>query len=83
VPTLEGTARLRIPPGTQTHTLLRLRGKGLPRFRAEGRGDQLVRVLVTTPTRLRGEERKLLEELGRLERESREKRGVFDRSRSP
>src|SRR3972149_2579310 len=51
VPTLEGTARLRIPPGTQTHTLLRLRGKGLPRFRAEGRGDQLVRGLVTTPTR--------------------------------
>src|SRR3990172_9098628 len=83
VPTLEGTARLRIPPGTQTHTLLRLRGKGLPRFRAEGRGDQLVRVLVTPPTRLRGEERKLLEDLGRLERESREKRGVFDRSRSP
>lgn len=83
VPTLEGTARMRIPPGTQTHTLLRLRGKGLRRFRGDGRGDQLVRVLVTTPTRLSGEERRLLEELGRIERESRGKRGVSDRFWTP
>jgi molecular chaperone DnaJ len=66
VPTVDGPTRLRIPPGTQTHTLLRLRGKGLPRFRGSGRGDQLVRVVVTTPTRLSPEERRLLERLREL-----------------
>src|SRR5207249_198997 len=57
VPTMEGTTRLRVPAGVQTHTTLRLRGKGLPRFQGHGRGDQLVRVSVITPTRLSAEER--------------------------
>lgn len=81
VPTLEGTARLRIPPGTQTNTLLRLRGKGLPRFQSSGHGDQLVRVRVITPTHLSAEERRLLERLGELMRSTSGRRGVFDRFR--
>jgi molecular chaperone DnaJ len=64
VPTVDGAARLKVPPGTQTHTLLRLRGKGLPRFRAPGRGDLVVRLIVVTPRRLTREERALLERLG-------------------
>lgn len=81
VPTLDGTARLRIPPGTQSHTLLRLRGKGLPRFHGPGRGDELVRAIVSTPARLGAEERRLFERLSELEGNAR--KGPFDRFRSP
>jgi len=81
VPTLDGVSRLRIPPGTQSGTILRLRGKGLPRFQASGRGDQLVRVTVQTPTKLTAEERRLFEQLRRL-RGDEGHRGVFDRFRT-
>ncbi len=81
VPTLEGTARLRVPPGTQTHTLLRLRGKGLPNMRGGTRGDELVRVVVVTPEKLSPEERRLLDELGRLRGSADVRRGFFDRFR--
>ncbi len=64
VPTLTGTATLKIPPGTQSHTVFRLRGKGLPDLEASGRGDQLVRILVATPEKLSSEEKKLLRKLG-------------------
>ena len=83
VPTLGGAARLRIPAGTQTHTLLRLRGKGLPRFRGNGHGDQVVRVVVVTPERLSDEERRLLERLKEVQRDGAGRRGVFDRFRVP
>lgn len=66
VPTLDGAARLRVPPGTQSHTLLRLRGKGLPDMETGRRGDELVRVVVATPTQLTAEERQLVEKLDRL-----------------
>src|SRR2546429_479227 len=68
VPGVEGTSGLRIPAGVQSQTVLRLRGKGLPRFQGHGRGDLLVRVNLETPTRLSAEERRLLEELRRLRR---------------
>jgi len=63
VPTLEGKARLKIPAGTQTGTLFRLRGKGVPHLHGWERGDQLVRVIVQTPTKLTQRQRKLLAEL--------------------
>jgi len=81
IPTLDGSARLRIPPGTQSHSILRLRGKGLPALRGGGRGDQLVRVLVTTPEKVSMEERKLLERLSELQGDGNVHRGVFDRFR--
>jgi molecular chaperone DnaJ len=61
VPTLDGTAPVRIEPGTQPGTTLRLKGLGMPRMRGRGRGDLKVVVDVMVPTRLTGEQRELLE----------------------
>jgi len=54
VPTLDGRVALKIPAGTQTHKIFRLRGKGLPRLNHSGHGDQLVRVIAWTPRDLDG-----------------------------
>ena len=61
VPTLDGTAPVRIEPGTQPGMTLRLKGEGMPRMRRRGRGDLKVVVDVMVPTRLTGEQRELLE----------------------
>lgn len=65
VPTLEGKVRMRIPAGTQSGRVFRLRGKGIPRgtSRAALRGDQMVRIVVETPTVLSTRQRELLEQL--------------------
>jgi molecular chaperone DnaJ len=63
VPTLSGRARLKIPSGTQSGKVFRMRGKGIQHLQRSGAGDQLVRVWVWTPTNLSREERKLLEDL--------------------
>lgn len=52
VPTVEGSARVTVPAGIQAGEMLRLRGLGLPHLNAQGRGDQLIRVLVWTPEEL-------------------------------
>jgi len=61
VPTLEGTASVKLEPGTQPGATLTLRGEGMPRIRRRGRGDLKVVVDVMVPTRLTGEQRELLE----------------------
>ena len=61
VPTLDGPARLQIPEGTQTGSLFRLKGKGIPKP-GHGRGDQVIRVRVVTPTRLSERQKRLLRE---------------------
>jgi molecular chaperone DnaJ len=66
VPTIEGTVRVKIPPGTQPGTALRLRGKGMPRARG-GKGDELVEVLIRIPTKLSNRQKELLKELSALE----------------
>jgi len=58
-----------VPVGTQPGTLLRVRGKGMPRFQGKGRGDLYVAVEVLTPTNLSVEERDLLTKLAQLEHE--------------
>jgi len=63
VPTLQGRARLKIPPGTQSGKLFRMRDKGIRHLQRYGAGDQLVRVWVWTPKNLTRAEKKLLEEL--------------------
>jgi molecular chaperone DnaJ len=63
VPTLNGRAKLKIEPGTQSGRILRMRDKGIPHLNAYGRGDQLVRVNVWVPTKLNAKERELLREL--------------------
>jgi molecular chaperone DnaJ len=63
VPTLYGDTTLRIPAGSQNGTVFTLKGKGVPHFRRAGKGDELVRLTVTTPEKLTKEQKKLLEEL--------------------
>ncbi len=65
VPSLNGRVSMNIPAGTQSGTVFRVRGKGLPDVRDGRVGDLLVRVVVETPTKLTGRQRQLLEELGR------------------
>jgi molecular chaperone DnaJ len=60
VPTLEGTAKMKIPPGTQSGTIFRLRGKGIPSLQTGTRGDQHVKVSVITPTGLNEKQKSLL-----------------------
>lgn len=65
IPTLEGKGTLRVPPGTQPGTTLRIRGKGIPKRVMGGRGDQLVEVQVEIPTNLTDRQKALVEELAR------------------
>ena len=63
VPTIEGKATLRIPPGTQPGTVFSMRGHGLPNVRGHGTGAQLVRVNVKVPTHLNKHQEELIREL--------------------
>ena len=65
VPTLEGMKKVKVPPGTQCHTKMRLKGLGVPRFQATGRGDEYVKVIVKVPKRVGEKTRKLIEELAK------------------
>jgi molecular chaperone DnaJ len=65
VPTLNQKAKIKIPAGTQPDTVLRLKGQGMPRSRGRGKGDQLVRISITIPTKLSRHQRELLEELSK------------------
>lgn len=65
VPTLEGMKRIKVPPGTQSHTKMRLKGLGMPHFQKEGRGDQYVKIIVKIPQRLSERARSLIQELAR------------------
>jgi len=66
VPTLDGKSSLKIPSGTQPNKVFRMRGKGIIDLHGSGRGDQLVRVIVETPTRLSSKQKDLLQEFARL-----------------
>ena len=63
VPTVDGRAKIKIAPGTHAGKVLRLGGKGLPDVNGYGRGDELVVVDITVPSKLSAEERKLVEQL--------------------
>jgi molecular chaperone DnaJ len=65
VPTLEGKGKLRVPPGTQPGTVLRIKGKGIPHRGGIGRGDQRVEVAIEVPTQLTAKQRSVLEELAK------------------
>ncbi|TVR44416.1 MAG: molecular chaperone DnaJ [Planctomycetota bacterium] len=83
VPTLEGKAKLKIPPGTQPGEILRMRGQGVPNGYGR-RGDQLVVVNVHVPKKPAGRHGELLRELADLEATSIEEanRGFFDKLKS-
>lgn len=67
IPTLTGKAKLTIPSGIQSGKILRMRGKGIPHLNGSGSGDQLVRVMVYTPTHLTEREKKIIRELTECE----------------
>ena len=63
VPTLNGDHTLKIPAGTQSGRVFRLKGRGIPRLNSYGTGDELVQVMVWTPTKLSSDDKKLLHKL--------------------
>jgi molecular chaperone DnaJ len=67
VPTISGSARLKIPAGIQSGRLLRMRGKGLPQLQGGGKGDMIVRVLVWTPQQLSSEQESMMRRLAQIE----------------
>jgi molecular chaperone DnaJ len=67
VPTLEGKSQIKIPTGTQSGKVLRLKGKGIVDLHGYGRGDQLIKVVVETPRSLNARQRELLEEFAKLD----------------
>lgn len=78
VPTLDGKAKLKIPKTTQTHTVFRLRDKGVPELQGHGRGDQYVRVLVQTPEKLTKKQEDALKEFaGDRKEEEKLQKGLF------
>lgn len=80
-PTLEGKVKMKIPPGTQSGKVFRLRGKGLPVFGGYGKGDQLVKVMVEVPEQLNDRQRELLQALAAEMDESAhpQQRGFLDK----
>jgi molecular chaperone DnaJ len=66
VPTLDGTEKLKISQGTQPEELLRLKGKGLPRYGAYGKGDMVIKLNVKVPTKLSDRQKSLLKELDKV-----------------
>jgi len=75
VPTLRSSVKMRVPPGTPTGKVFKLRGKGMPSLHERGQGDEYVRVIIQVPTKLTSQEKKLLEEFERLEHER--NKGIF------
>lgn len=81
VRTLDAADKVKIPVGTQTGTVFRLKGKGMPMLGGRGRGDLFVSVTVVTPTSLTREQRKLLEQLATVENKDLEDKGLVDKVR--
>ena len=63
VPTIDGRAKIKIPPGTQSGKIFRLKGKGFPNINGYEKGDQLIQVNVWTPQHVSTEEKQMLEKL--------------------
>jgi len=75
VPTLDGnSATLKIPAGTQTHTVFRMKEKGIPYLHGHGRGSQMVKVIVEVPSKLTKKQKELLKELDKLSKDNPTKR---------
>ena len=70
VPTLDGKVVMKVPEGTQPGRVMRLRGKGIPRLRGTGRGDQLVRIKVVVPTKLTERQKAVLRNFADVARDN-------------
>jgi len=82
IPTIDGYAKLKVAPGTQTGKVYRLRGKGIPNVEGYDRGDLHVRIVAEVPVKLGGKQKKLLKELEELTTDSnyRERRSFQKRA---
>ncbi len=76
VPTLKGTATIKVPAATKANTIFRLKGKGIPSLRGFSTGDQLVKVIVDIPTKLSKKQKELLED---FDKESKREKGFFEK----
>jgi molecular chaperone DnaJ len=81
VKTLSGDQSLKVPAGTQTGTVFRVRGQGMPVLGGRGKGDLFVSVSVITPTTLTREQRKILEQLAKIETQDLEDKKLVDKVR--
>ena len=81
VPTLDGKVVMKIPEGTQPGRVMRLRGKGIPRLRGSGRGDQLVRIKVVVPTKLNERQKTALQNFADMAKDNinPEEKGFMDK----
>lgn len=77
VPTLKGRAKLKIPAGTQSGTIFKMKGKGIKAVGRSEHGDEYVKVIVRTPGKLSKKERELLENLAEEEEVSKSRKGFF------
>ncbi len=77
VPTLSGKAKVKVPPGTQPGTKLRLKGKGMPDIRRTTAGDQYVEVVVEVPKSLSAEEENLLRQIAQMKAEPVLNKSIF------
>ena len=84
VPTLSGSHSLQIPAGTQSGTVFRIRGKGMPDPHNRGKGDLLVQTNIEVPTKLGKRQKELLHELAEIEHENvtPDRKGFLDRIKS-
>lgn len=81
VPTLDGKAEMKIPPGTQNGQVFRLKSRGIPSLHMSGRGDQLVRIKVAVPTRLTDRQKELLREFAQIGGEKTKGKSIFEKVR--
>jgi len=79
VPTLKEEAVIKIPSGTQTGTIFRLKGKGIKRLNESGFGDEYVKVIVQTPKKTSKKQKQLLKSLAREEKLGKERKSFFQR----
>lgn len=82
VDTLYGKVKMNIPAGTQTHSVFRLKDKGIQHVHGHGKGDQLVKVIIKTPTRLTHEQKELLRQFDSLTEGKKSEEGEKDKTES-
>ncbi|MFA5125725.1 MAG: molecular chaperone DnaJ [archaeon] len=79
VPTLQGKADLKIPSGTQTGTIFKMKGKGIKRLNKEGHGDEYIKVIIETPKNLTTKQKELLEALEKETQTAKKRKSLFDK----
>ena len=79
VPTLEKPEKIKIPSGTQSDTVFRLKGRGIVSLNGYGKGDQLVRVKISTPKKLTKEQKALFEQLAAISGDAEESSNLFEK----